>query len=104
MRRLVGIHFNLCLTVSNTHTSLREGSSRNTPGSIVDMMLPERFLVENVIISKFHSFLPQCRNCSILWGQFICLLQFGEISQSLEYVCRQAANTVVGQVAKSGKR
>ncbi len=33
------------LTASNTHTSLRDGSSWNTPGSIVDMMLPERFLV-----------------------------------------------------------
>lgn len=37
----------------------------------------------------------------MFWDQLVCLLQFREISQSLEHVSSQAANAVVGQVAES---
>lgn len=35
------------------------------------------------------------------WDQLVCLLQFCKIGQSLEHVCSQAANAVVGQVTES---
>lgn len=92
--------------VSDTHTSLRDSSSWNTPGSMVDMMLPERFLSENKLdTSKSAPKLPHSTESHFFfWNEFICLLQFSEIGQPQEHVCSQAANAVVGQVAKSVRR
>lgn len=66
---------------------------------MVDMMFPERFLEEHRLLT-----VTDCRNFPNDVDGWIFFLQFCEISQSLEHVCSQAANPVVGQVARNVKR
>lgn len=67
---------------------------------MVDMMFPERFLEEH----RLQTVTDWLRNVPHNVDGWIFFLQFREISQSLEHVCSQAANPVVGQVARNVKR
>lgn len=58
-------------------------------------MFPERFLSSRVRKEQVSSVLCP----PFLGDQLMCLLQLSEVGQSLEHVCSQAANAVVGQIA-----